>query len=387
MRMQLERNGRTVWADFPCADGELVSMMETLGAVDPLDTKVRVTAMEAGFDMLSPLLRKTHSIDHLNLLGRYMDGFFGGEFTQYMAAVSYTGVENLKDFINLTQNIANYTLVQPKDSLKTIGLCHYINLHGSYPVSGNEEEDTQQLAAVGQELLATGKGVKTSYGLVFENGKEMWEPFNGTNIPCYYDRDFVFNCRLTYNGAEEYLFLPCHEVTIAKAVHRLGASELSECSLEIEDNTSVFSQDLMDLVNSPAEPDLHGLNRLAQAAESFDEADADKLCSLWRYVAKKETAPVVPMLSSLAEHIGAFQFAPNVSNVQELGEYLIKESDEYNYDPELEDYYDYERFGDDIMEQQDGMFMDGGYVGISADIQLWEILEPREEEQQMGGMM
>ncbi len=384
MRMQLERNGRTVWADFPCADGELVSMMEKLGAVDPLDTKVRVTAMETGFEMLAPLLRKTHSMDHLNLLGRYMDSFFGSEFTQYMAAVSYTGVENLKDFINLTQNIANYTLVQPKDSLKTIGLCHYINLHGSYPVSGNEEEAELNLAAIGQELLATGKGVKTPYGLVFENGKEMWEPFNGTNIPCFYDRDFVFSCRLSYNGAEEYLFLPCHEVSIAKAVHRLGAGDLSECSLDIEDYMPVSWEELMDVVKSPA-TDLYELNRFAQASETFGDADIHKLCAMRKYIAEKESVDGIPMLTVLADHLGCFQFAPKVGTAEELGEFLIKESNEYSFDPVLEDYYDYGRFGEDIMEEQNGMFLDAGYIGVCSDRELWEILEPN-EEQQMGGM-
>ncbi len=385
MNIQFERNGQSIWCVLPLSYEGRFEILKRFGALDLLDTKVRLTALDYGYEALYPLVGKTHDLEHLNLLARYMDGFCGTEFDQYMAAVRYTGVTELKDFINLTQNIANYTLVKPNDSLKTIGLNHYIDMNGSYKPRDSKEDDELNLAAIGQALLATGKGVKTQYGLVFENGKELWEPFNGTNIPCYYDRDFVFNCRLTYNGVEEYLFLPCHEVTIAKAVHRLGANDISECNPQIEDNTSSFSEGLMDLVNSPDEPDLYELNRLAHATETFDEADANKLCSLWRYVAEKEVVSVIPTLASLAEHMGSFQYAPNVKNAEELGEYLIKDSNEYSFDPALEDYYDYERFGEDIMAEQDGMFFDFGYVGVSDDVQLWEILEPN-DEQQMGEM-
>ena len=71
-------------------------------------------------------------------------------------------------------------------------------------------------------------------------------------------------------------------------------------------------------------------------------------------------------------------------NTEELGEYLIRDSGRYDYDPELEDYYMFDQFGEDTMSEQDGMFLEMGYVGIRDDIQMWEILE--QDGQQMGGI-
>ena len=63
---------------------------------------------------------------------------------------------------------------------------------------------------------------------------------------------------------------------------------------------------------------------------------------------------------------------------------MIQSSEHYAYDPELEDYYDYEALGADKFDAQDGRFIKSGYVGISDDIQLYEILDG--DNHQMGGI-
>ena len=62
----------------------------------------------------------------------------------------------------------------------------------------------------------------------------------------------------------------------------------------------------------------------------------------------------------------------------------IDDSPDSAYDPELEDYYDYEALGADKFDAQDGRFIESGYVGISDDIQLYEILDGGNH--QMGGI-
>ena len=64
--------------------------------------------------------------------------------------------------------------------------------------------------------------------------------------------------------------------------------------------------------------------------------------------------------------------------------YLIQESGEYTYDPELEDYYLYEQFGEDRVNEQNGMFLESGYVGIKDDIEISDIID--ESGPRMGGI-
>ncbi len=223
MKIQIERNGLQTWCEMPCTDKMMLKTLAHIGVNDPFDTKFLLVGVDADFEVLAPLVGTECDIDHINLLGRFLCGFCGSEYDQFMAAVEYVGMTDLTEIINMTQNIRNYTLVKPTDSLKTIGMEHYLNVNGSYRTA---DEETLNFPQMAQDLLASGKGVKTKHGLVFENGMEPWLVFNGHNIPCYYDSaDFVLNCRISYNGADEYLFLPCDEVAIDKALHRLCVSE------------------------------------------------------------------------------------------------------------------------------------------------------------------
>ncbi len=354
--------------------------MRQLGIIDPLDTKVVVTGADDGFEYIVPLFGKKCELDHLNLLGRLVYGMDALEYERFAASIVYTGADELKDIINLTQSLPNYTLVKKSEDLRTIGKNHYLNIHGHYALA---DEESLDFPGIGQALLDTKKGVKTPYGLVYENDIDCGEFFNGTNIPCYYDRDFVFNCRLSYKGAEEWLFLPCHENEIEKALHRLGADDCTECSLCIESFSSLIPQKLTDLFESESELELFELNRFAEKVSDFDSFEYEKLCAMWQYT--DEVYEPFPTLTALADHMDDFLYVPKISNEQELGEYLIKDSDDYDYDPDLSDYYNYEGFGTDMCKWQRGRFENGAYIGIQSDISLDKILEP-EGSQQMGGI-
>jgi len=89
-------------------------------------------------------------------------------------------------------------------------------------------------------------------------------------------------------------------------------------------------------------------------------------------------------LTCLAEHLDSFTFAPGIDNTEDLGMYLIQESGEYTYDPELEDYYLYEQFGEDRVNEQNGMFLESGYVGIKDDMEISDIID--ESGPKMGGL-
>ena len=95
----------------------------------------------------------------------------------------------------------------------------------------------------------------------------------------------------------------------------------------------------------------------------------------------------------LAENLDQFEFAPGAHTPAEYGRYMIQESGHFEYDENLEEFYDYEKYGIQRMEQESGMFTDRGYVSYHGTMSLEELMmedpaEAYQEEQgfQMGGM-
>ena len=71
---------------------------------------------------------------------------------------------------------------------------------------------------------------------------------------------------------------------------------------------------------------------------------------------------------------------------------MIQESGHFEYDPNLDEFYDYERYGLQRMEQQSGMFTDRGYISYHGTMSLEELMMedpaesyPQEQGFQMGG--
>ena len=50
-------------------------------------------------------------------------------------------------------------------------------------------------------------------------------------------------------------------------------------------------------------------------------------------------------IRELAKNLELFEFAPKVRTPAEYGRYMIQDSGHYEYDPNLEEFYDYERYG------------------------------------------
>lgn len=95
----------------------------------------------------------------------------------------------------------------------------------------------------------------------------------------------------------------------------------------------------------------------------------------------------------LAENLVLFEFAPGARTPAEYGKYMIQESGHFEYDPNLDEFYDYERYGLQHMDQESGMFTNRGYIAYQGTLSLEELMadDPaeayqREQDFQMGGM-
>ena len=100
------------------------------------------------------------------------------------------------------------------------------------------------------------------------------------------------------------------------------------------------------------------LNELAEATDGLSEADMQKLGAAVM-LAKPENAA---QIKKLAENLNLFDFAPGAHTPEEYGKYMIQQSGRFEYDENLSEYYDYEKYGFQRMDEEDGMFTDRGYI-------------------------
>ena len=107
---------------FPCSETELSKKLGEIG-MNPEHLAPMATVIEIVPSELSVLADCDVSLDALNYLGKRLDGLDKLERKQFLAALSCeeTGIGyGLKNIINLTDNLARFTLIEDTDSENAI---------------------------------------------------------------------------------------------------------------------------------------------------------------------------------------------------------------------------------------------------------------------------
>ena len=135
--------------------------------------------------------------------------------------------------------------------------------------------------------------------------------------------------------------------------------------------------------------DLPALDRMCQAIVSLTDADIEKLNAV---VCMAEPGDMTAV-RQLAENLDRFDFIPGVQTPEEYGRYMIQESGHFEYDENLEGFYDYRRYGEQHIQQEGGQFNEYGYVAYHGTITLEELMKEdpaercqREQGPQIGGL-
>ncbi len=133
--------------------------------------------------------------------------------------------------------------------------------------------------------------------------------------------------------------------------------------------------------------DILSLNKLCRAIEPLDTAQREKLDAVV-LMAKPRSAGEV---RQLAENLEQFEFAPDVQTLEDYGRYMIQESGHFEYDENLEGFYDYHHFGEIRSREDGGEFTDLGYVSYHGTLTLDELmhedLTEQQEEPEIGPVM
>ena len=232
INLKIKYNDTTAGIEFPCSDSTIASKLMELHASDHEGDPFFVEEVIEPKEFTSFFEHRFIDLDEVNYLAKRMDGLSGNELVQFFAAIRQEGHLTPKDLINTTFNLGRYTLIRDLTDMHKVGVTHTLNVKGAITP---EEQNSPYMETVGKELICSGKGIPTEFGLVFINEEiEFAEEYDGTTFPEYYYKDSVATAYLYYGDKKECLYLPEDGLAIGKALRRLGCESLDECDSEYE---------------------------------------------------------------------------------------------------------------------------------------------------------
>ena len=360
---------------FPVPHDQYAHCMELLEALeigDAVKSDCQVQEINSFYSVLKRTEMLTVNVEELNYLAKRLDGFDMGEATQFQAMAHKLELLELKDLINLTFCCQQTTVIADFSDLAAVGCDHYMNLHGGCAtVAELEALDGEETA---RRLIESGSGTVTPYGVVYDNGMELEQVYDGQFFPCYYYEPRATMVAVTSKSEPEdtahitWLYLPMAQEEIDRALQRAGITEPADARLRLEH--SQLPDEVNVLLDMEYES-LANLNALTQATNDFSMDDIKKLGAAVT-LAKPQNAEQV---KNLVENLDLFDFAPGAHSPAEYGKYMIQQSGQYEFDENLDEFYDYEGYALQRMDEENGMFSDRGYIAYKGYLSLEEIKE------------
>ena len=372
---------------FPSPHDQYAHCMELLEALeigDALKADCQVEEIDSFYSVLKRTEKLTVNVEELNYLAKRLDSFDAGEAAQFQAMAHKLELSELKDLINLTFWCQETTVITDFSYLAAVGRDHYMNLHGGCAtVAELEVLDGEGTA---RQLIEGSSGTVTPYGVVYDNGMQLEQVYDGQFLPCYYYEPRATMVAVTPKSEPEntehitWLYLPMAQEEIDRALQRAGITEPADAHIRLEDTQ--LPNEVNVLLDMEYES-LANINALAQAAGALSTDDIKKLGAAVT-LAKPQNAEQV---KNLAENLDLFDFAPDAHSPAEYGKYMIQQSGHYEFDENLDEFYDYEGYAQQRINDEDGMFTDRGYIAYKGCISLGKVMESSQSDSMEMGRM
>nr|WP_325295924.1 hypothetical protein [uncultured Oscillibacter sp.] len=175
-----------VTVPFPIPDQEYDQTMELLSGLeigDALEQDCRVNEQDSWYGVLDVLEETTVNVDELDYLTKRLDSFCDDEAERFQAMAHKLGLKRIQDFINLTFCCERATVISDFSKLEEAGRNYRMSLNGgSMPMDELKALDGRKEAL---QLIATGYGTVTPYGVIYDNGMELEQLYDGRHLPIY----------------------------------------------------------------------------------------------------------------------------------------------------------------------------------------------------------
>ena len=250
-----------------------------------------------------------------------------------------------------------------------------------------DELNTLDGEETARRLIENGGGTITPYGVVYDNGMKLEQVYQWPRYsPAITMSRMPLTVAVTSKTEPEdtehitWLFLPMVQEEIDRALLRGGITDPADVRLRLEDSQLPNEVDvLLDMEYET----LSDLNELAAATDGLSKADMEKLGAVVMLAEPKSAAQI----KNLAESLDLFDFAPGAHTPQEYGKYMIQQSGRFDYDENLDAFYDYEKYGTERMNEEDGMFTDRGYIAYKGYYSMEEVMNgSQSSHMEMGGL-
>ena len=329
---------------------------------------------------LNRMIGTMANVDELDWLGKQLESFDRYELLQFNAAVERFGLSAADDLIDLSFCAREVTVVSDFNDLELVGKRHYLTVHGACDSEELENLDGKETALA---LISGQPGYVTRYGVVYDNGIKLEQAYDRKHLPpIWMAENCILELKIRATGEDdpkkqEWVQLPTSRMKLERAMLRVGIASCGEMQMLVSDSRF---PDEVDCALDFKQESLFELNRLCQTCANFQDADFEKLGA----VCQSAKPTCAANIRQLAENLDQFDFAPNVHTPEELGRYMIQRSGHYEYDENLEDFYNYGDYGVKRMLQEDGVFVDRGYVSYRGTLTLDELMrsDPAENYQQ-----
>ncbi len=366
----------SVTIPLPIPDAEYERCIRMLEEIEIGDVTAHDCYLDQIHDappVLSALEGTRINIDELDFLARSLERLDETELAEFQAMAHLKEYRDVQDLINLSFNTGTHTVITGFSDLEAVGKRHYLTARGG-SVSA-EEMDQVNGIGVALGLIASGEGKVTPYGVLYGSDWPMEPVYSGYAFPPYWDQEYLMEFTLASpQHGDVYLLLPTPESRLERLLFQAGVS--TPDSRRIKDWDSALPDTLLEHMNVTLES-LEELNNLCAAVADLDEHDLKLLEAAVQYADPRNAAQI----RSLAENLDLFEFFPGVNSAEDYGRYLIQESGHYDYDENLEPYYDYTLCGDDQMVSETGGYVNGGYVVYQGAQELAELMQQKPEEQ------
>ena len=226
---------------FPIPHDQYAHCMELLEALeigDALKADCQVEEIDSFYSVLKRTEKLTVNVEELNYLAKRLDSFDAGEAAQFQAMAHKLELSELKELINLTFCCQEATVITDFSDLAAVGRDHYMNLHGGCAtVTELEVLDGEGTA---RQLIASGSGTVTPYGVVYDNGMKLEQAYDGQNFPCYYYEPRATMVAVTPKSEPEntehitWLYLPMAQEEIDRVLQRSGIADSADARLRLE---------------------------------------------------------------------------------------------------------------------------------------------------------
>ena len=367
--LKLKNADQETEIDFPCLHEHIRYRLEEIGLDGANAPNVLVEKVEAP-RALSFLEGTYVNVDEINYLANEIESLEEIQAKKLYAIIAYKGYKEAKDLINAKFNLDSYTLIQDVRNLEKIGCIHLSTLRGGLT---QEELETTDFAKIGRELIESGKGISTKYGILFRNEEiEYKEAYDGQVFPegWYGWEKRMLEVEIEYIGKSEYVYLPEEDLAIKKSLKRLGVPYESVCTYQLKGDSFAdreWSEKFKRFLDTES---ILAVNAFTKFLDGH-YVNMDKLLKLSKY-AEAET---LGQVRKLAERIDEFAYLSGIGDAEDLGEYLTSCDADYRIAEELHPFVDHTGFGEEFLKEHDGRFIDGGCMYIlDGDKTLEELL-------------